>query len=171
MRTLHELGYLLVVVSNQSGVARGYFPEAALVGVEGRLRELMAAAGVPLAGFYYCPHHPQGSVPRYALRCSCRKPEPGLLLRAARELGIELGRSWMVGDILDDVEAGRRAGCRSILVDTGGETEWVLTPARAPHGIAGDLAEAAVRIQAESEPGGGSATHRAAGARGTGMRR
>src|SRR5579871_1015067 len=74
LQTLHDAGYQLVVVSNQSGVARGRFPEAALAEVEKRLRELLAAAGVPLAGFYYCPHHPAGHVAPYAVDCSCRKP-------------------------------------------------------------------------------------------------
>ncbi len=143
LRRLHRAGYRVFVVTNQSGVARGYFREEALAAVEGRLRELLAAADVPLAGFYYCPHHPEGVVPAYARACTCRKPAPGMLLRAAREHGIDLARSWMIGDILHDVETGRRAGCRTVLVDTGGETEWVLTPARVPDRIARDLLEAA----------------------------
>jgi ribonucleoside-diphosphate reductase alpha chain len=98
---------------------------------------------VPLAGFYYCPHHPHGSVPAYAVTCDCRKPRPGLILRAAREQGVDPARSWLVGDILDDVEAGRAAGCRTVLLDNGHETEWVLSPARRPDGVAADLAEAA----------------------------
>ena len=116
---LHAAGYRLAVVTNQSGVARGYFPESALAGVEGRLRVLMAAAGVPLAGFFYCPHHPDGSVPMYAVACDCRKPAPGLILTAAAELGVDPRDCWMVGDKADDVEAGRRAGCLTGQV-TGG---------------------------------------------------
>src|SRR5438874_4893062 len=108
---LAEAGYALVIVSNQSGVARGMFAEEALVAIEDRVRELLGEIGVPLAGFYYCPHHPQGQVARYAIACSCRKPEPGMLLQAARDLQLDLDRSWLVGDILDDVAAGRRAGC------------------------------------------------------------
>src|SRR5581483_4877145 len=77
LRRLHAADYLLIVVSNQSGVARGYFEEAALGAVEARLRELLGAAGVPLAGFYYCPHHPDGAVERYAVACACRKPASG----------------------------------------------------------------------------------------------
>ncbi len=142
LRALHAAGYRLVVVSNQSGVARGFFPEAALGAVEQRLSELLAEVGVPLAGFYYCPHHPAGTVPAYALECPCRKPRPGLVLRAARELEIGRGRSWMVGDILDDVEAGRRAGCRTILVDNGHETVWKVGPFRRPDHRAADLTEA-----------------------------
>lgn len=135
--------YRLVVISNQSGVARGYFLEAALGGVELRLRQLLAACGVELAGFYYCPHHPQGQVAAYRLACDCRKPRPGMLLAAAREHNLNLRQSWMVGDILDDVEAGRRAGCRTVLVDNGGETEWRTSADRQPDFTAGDLYEAA----------------------------
>ena len=121
---LHAAGYELLVISNQSGVARGYFPEEALVPVEARLRDLLAQVGVPLRGFYYCPHHPKGVVSNYAGVCACRKPAPGLLLRAAEEHHLNLKQSWFVGDILDDVEAGRRAGCRTILLNNGNETEW-----------------------------------------------
>lgn len=147
-RHLHNAGYRLIVVSNQSGVARGYFAEEALAAVEARLRALLAEAGAPLAGFYYCPHHPEGTVPEYTRMCDCRKPQAGLLQRAAREQGIDLARAWMIGDILNDVEAGRRAGCRTILIDNGNETEWVLSLGRLPHHVVGDLAEAARVITA-----------------------
>jgi len=143
LRALHAAGYLLIVVSNQSGVARGFFEEAALGAVEARLRALLDDAGVPLTGFYYCPHHPDGNVERYAVACACRKPGPGLLLQAAHEHDLDLGRSWLVGDILHDVEAGRRVGCRTILLDVGHETEWQLTPARTPDFTAADLDDAA----------------------------
>jgi D-glycero-D-manno-heptose 1,7-bisphosphate phosphatase len=148
LRDLHAAGYRLIVVSNQSGVARGYFEEKALAAVEQRLRELLSAEGVPCSGFYYCPHHPRGSVAAYAVACECRKPRPGLIVRAAAEQGIDLGGSWFVGDILDDVEAGRAAGCRTILLDNGHETEWRLTPERQPHFRAADLTEAAQVILA-----------------------
>ena len=150
---LQAAGYRLIVISNQSGVARGLFPEAALAAVERHLAALLADAGVRLDGFYYCPHHPEGSVPAYAVACACRKPQPGLLLRAAQEREIDLNRSWFVGDILHDVEAGRRAGCRTILLDVGNETEWLLTPARLPHAIVGDIGQAADRILRDGEPG------------------
>jgi rfaE bifunctional protein kinase chain/domain len=143
LRALHQAGFLLIVVSNQSGVARGYFPEAALGPVEVRMQALLAEAGVSLADVLWCPHHPDGTVCQYAVRCDCRKPAPGLLLRAAREHGIDLKRSWMIGDILHDIEAGRRAGCRTILLDVGNETEWDLSPERTPDTVAADLREAA----------------------------
>src|SRR5690349_10719996 len=106
LRLLQQAGHGLFVVSNQSGVARGLFAEEALLAVERRLRALLLDEGVRLDGFYYCPHHPDGSVRRYATRCMCRKPMPGMLRNAAREHGIALEESWMIGDILDDVEAG-----------------------------------------------------------------
>ncbi len=152
VRRLHTMGYKLVVISNQSGVARGYFPEEALIAVEERLRDLLGKLDVPLSGFYYCPHHPDGSVRAYASACDCRKPKPGMLLNAAQEHGIDLAHSWLVGDILDDVEAGRRAGCRTILVDNGHETEWRTSRDRTPDRLAADLVEAAHIILSVSEP-------------------
>ncbi|MBD0336468.1 MAG: HAD family hydrolase [Cyanobacteria bacterium Co-bin13] len=146
---LHQAGYLLIVITNQSGVARGYFDESALPAVEQRLRQML---GVPLAGFYYCPHHPEGTVAKYAVSCGCRKPEPGMLLRAAAEHDIDLQQSWFIGDILNDAEAGRKAGCRTILIDNGNETEWVLTPNRVPHHITTDLDLAADYILQAQHP-------------------
>jgi len=139
--SLVRSGFAPVVVSNQPGVGLGYFPADALAGVERRLRELLASGGVRLLGCYFCPHAPAPS--GEAAGCVCRKPAPGLLLRAARDHDIDLGRSWMVGDILDDVEAGRAAGCRTVLVDTGGETEWRRSPVRTPHAVVNDLRVAA----------------------------
>jgi D-glycero-D-manno-heptose 1,7-bisphosphate phosphatase len=140
---LSEAGYRLIVISNQSGIARGLFTEEAIKIVAERIDQLLWEIGLKLDGFYYCPHHPDGVVPRYAISCDCRKPEAGLIFRAAREHGIGLRESWFVGDILDDVEAGRRAGCRTVLIDNGNETEWRSTPLRWPDLVAGDLAEAA----------------------------
>ncbi len=144
LRRLAEAGYHFVVVSNQSGVARGFFKEEALQAVADRLDQVLAeSAGVTLDGFYYCPHHPQGSVAEYAVECDCRKPQPGMLIKAAQALGIDLRRAWMVGDILDDVEAGKRAGCRAILIDNGHETLWKRGPFRSPDFNACSLEEAA----------------------------
>jgi histidinol-phosphate phosphatase family protein len=151
LRLLHGLGYRLLIVTNQSGVARGYFPEQALAGVEARLRELLAQVGVPLAGFYYCPHHPNGSVRAYAVHCDCRKPMPGLITRGGREHGIDLRRSWLVGDKLDDIEAGRRAGCRTVLLGKGHQSDGVLPLVRLPDHVTPDLAEA-VRLIVSAAP-------------------
>jgi D-glycero-D-manno-heptose 1,7-bisphosphate phosphatase len=138
--------FRLIVVSNQGGVALGRFPAHALVAVERRLHRMFAACGATLHGFYWCPHDPRGSVAPYAQRCVCRKPAPGMLLRAAREQCIALRDSWLVGDILDDVEAGNRAGCRTVLLDNGNETEWRAGNHRTPHARAGDLYRAAQMI-------------------------
>lgn len=147
LRRLLALGFRLFVVSNQSGVARGLFDEAALGPVRDRIAQLLAQDGVVLDGFYYCPHAPPRSG---SLACSCRKPAPGMLLRAAHEHRLTLEHSWMVGDILDDVEAGRRAGCRTVLIDNGHETEWLPGPQRRPHRRAPDLPQAAAVIAHEA---------------------
>lgn len=130
LQLFQQMGYKLFVVSNQAGIAKGIFTESALGPVERRLGELLAQYGVRLDGFYYCPHSPQGVINRYAVPCTCRKPMPGMLTRAAKEHGIDLHQSWMIGDILDDVEAGHRAGCRTVLIDNGNETEWKMSPQR-----------------------------------------
>jgi histidinol-phosphate phosphatase family protein len=146
LKLLRDAGYRLFIISNQSGVARGLFEEAALQAVWRRIDELLAPFEVAIERAYWCPHHPQGSAPAYAIACACRKPQPGMLLRAAREHGIELARSWMIGDILHDVEAGRRAGCGTVLIDNGNETEWQMSPLRMPDLVAPDLLAAAQAI-------------------------
>jgi histidinol-phosphate phosphatase family protein len=148
LRRLHAANYALVVVAHQPGVAHGHLPEAALRDVEARLRELFAEADAPLAGYYYCPHDPAGTVLEYARQCACRKPAPGLIVQAAEDQCLNLAASWVVGVTCDDVEAGRRAGCRTILIDNGHEVEWRLTPWRTPHHVAADLAEAAELVVA-----------------------
>ena len=146
LRRLADAGFLLVVVSNQPGVAQQRFGLPALQELANALDGRLRRAGVPLAGFYVCPHAPAGEP--FGGRCRCRKPAPGLLLEAAREHGIDLTRSWMVGDILDDVEAGWRAGCGSVLMDVGNETEWRWSPIRIPDFRVADLAGAAASILA-----------------------
>lgn len=143
---LHSLQYCIIVASNQPGVALGYYPEAALAEVARQLRAMLAGIGVPLHGFYYCPHHPEGVVRQYAIQCACRKPAPGMLLQAAQDHQLDLTRSWFVGDILNDIQAGRNAGCQTILLDNGGETEWQLSPLRTPHYQVENLEQAAWKI-------------------------
>jgi D,D-heptose 1,7-bisphosphate phosphatase len=143
LRALKAAGFKLIVISNQAGVAHGRFKEEALKGVEKRLNELLGEHGVALDGFYFCPHHPDGRVRVYTKTCFCRKPSPGMLFQAARDHGLNLADSWFIGDILNDVEAGRRADCRTILIDNGNETEWDLSPLRRPHYTVKTLAEAA----------------------------
>jgi D,D-heptose 1,7-bisphosphate phosphatase len=151
LRLLARLDYRFYVVSNQDGIALGRFGEEAMARVHDRLSDLLFRENLSLDGFYFCPHHPHGDVPRYAVACDCRKPRPGMLLQAASEHGIDLAASWMIGDILHDIEAGNRAGCRTILIDNGNETEWRLGPRRIPTRIAPDLYTAAVLIASHTE--------------------
>ena len=146
LRRLSGAGYRVFVVSNQSGVAEGYFPESALAGVETTLRRMARDVDVELAGFYYCPHSARTG------DCECRKPMPGLIHQAAREHSIDLRGSWFVGDIMSDIEAGNRAGCRSILV--GSEPVPDLCPPLCrPFAVVADLSEAAQIILRNEETG------------------
>lgn len=142
LQRLSAEGYALFVATNQSGLASGRIRadrfDALRAHIEQRLYD---EAGITLQGWYTCPH---GA----AERCGCRKPAPGLLQRAADEHGIDLARSWMVGDILDDIEAGRCAGCHTVLLDVGNETVWHLTPEREPHCRCPHLLDAADAIVA-----------------------
>jgi HAD superfamily hydrolase (TIGR01662 family) len=132
LKILAEMGFKLIVISNQAGVAKGYFNYSDLENVWNRLQELLEPHKIHFDAFYACPHHVDGIVGEYAIACDCRKPAPGMLLKAAHEHDIDLASSWMVGDILHDIEAGNRAGCRTILAHTGGETEWVFNDYRIP---------------------------------------
>jgi D-glycero-D-manno-heptose 1,7-bisphosphate phosphatase len=116
VKEMQLLGYKTVVVSNQPGVAKGILTEETLEQIHGRLRELVSHTGASLDAIYYCPFHPDGAVPKYRKDSDWRKPRPGMLLAAAGEMDIDLTRSWMVGDSLRDTEAGRSAGCRTILI-------------------------------------------------------
>jgi D-glycero-D-manno-heptose 1,7-bisphosphate phosphatase len=137
---LQAAGYALVVVTNQSGIARGYYDEAAVQRLHAALREHLAGQGVTLDRIDYCPHLPDAPLPRYALACDCRKPAPGMLLRSAGALGIDLERSLMFGDKASDMEAGRAAGVgRCVRLaqngDPGGATVDFLDLARAVDGL------------------------------------
>lgn len=125
IRLLNEAGRRIAIVTNQAGVARGYFQEDMILAVHERVRGLLAEGGARVDGIYYCPHHPTAGEPPYRSACDCRKPLPGLVLRAARELGIDLARSFMVGDSARDVQAAQAAGVTPVLVLTGyGRGEW-----------------------------------------------
>jgi histidinol-phosphate phosphatase family protein len=153
LQRLQRAGYALVVVSNQSGVARGLFDAAALDALLAALKQrLRDEAGVELTDVLVCPHAPDAG-------CACRKPSPGLIEAAARKHALDLGRSWMVGDILDDVEAGRRAGCRTVLIEPGGETLWRRSPWRIPHHRCADLSQAAQHVLAHDASAATAVTH------------
>lgn len=115
---LKQLRYKLVVVSNQSGVARGIVTEKVLGEIHNRLKQLLAEKGAALDGIYYCPYHPDGVIPKYKKQSDWQKPNPGMLLAAADEMDIDLGQSWAIGDNNRDIEAGLRAGCKTILIDS-----------------------------------------------------
>lgn len=141
-----QAGFRLIVITNQGGLALGHFDAAALDAMHAHLQRELTRQGAPLDAIYHCPHHPAGRVPALAIACRCRKPQPGLLQRAAADWSLDLARCWMIGDILDDVEAGRRAGCHTALVDNGGETEWRRDPWRVPDLVAPDTLTALARI-------------------------
>ena len=124
IRLLRKAGFFLVVVTNQAAVAKGLLTEEQLAIIHARLQQLLRREGAWLDALYYCPHHPENGYFPYQKTCACRKPEPAMLLQAAREHNLCLESSFLIGDTLTDMEAGRRAGCRTILVRTGyGEQE------------------------------------------------
>ncbi|MEW6707246.1 MAG: HAD family hydrolase [Pseudomonadota bacterium] len=151
LKLLQAHGYLLIVVTNQPGIALGHFDRAALARLQTALQRMLADEGVHLQGFYACPHAASPDPKRP--NCLCRKPAPGLLRQGAQAHQVDLARSWMVGDILHDVEAGRRAGCRTVLLDVGHETQWQMSPLRQPHHRCRDLLHAAETIvRADASP-------------------
>jgi len=147
IRQLNDLGFLVIVVTNQSGVARGYYPldlvHMTHAALQKRLKE---EADASVDAILFCPHHPQGVVAEYSIDCECRKPKTGLVDQACGAFDIDLSRSFMVGDMCADIEFARRAGIKGILVRTGyglGEIEYVLPGRQAmPVHIAGDLFDA-----------------------------
>lgn len=122
---LNQLHIPVVVVSNQAGVARGFFEESAIPKVHLRLKELLAEKNAHWDEILYCPHHPDGIIPQYSVRCACRKPEPGMLIQAAQILDLTLTNSWLIGDNITDIQAGLSVGCRTILVETGHGKQFV----------------------------------------------
>ena len=119
IRSLNRAGWPVVVVTNQSGVGRGLFTDETVDAVHAHLTDLLAGYGARITAYYHCPHHPAADVAAYRVECECRKPKAGMLLRAAAEHDLDLGRSWMVGDRDTDLEAGAAAGTRTALVRTG----------------------------------------------------
>jgi D,D-heptose 1,7-bisphosphate phosphatase len=149
IRLINASGMKAVVVTNQSGIARGYFTEDFVRSVHERINEMLRTEGAHIDGFYVCPHHPVYGNGIYKQHCSCRKPKPGMLLQAAEEMNIDLTRSYMIGDMLKDIEAGKKAGASAILVKTGYGPNIVRTDM--PAYIAADILEAVRWIMKERE--------------------
>ena len=125
LKQLHDNGYLAIVITNQAGVARGYFSEEMVQAIHQQMTQDLESSGARLDAIYYCAHHPTVGDPPYQLDCDCRKPKPGLLLRAAGDYDIDLANSWMVGDRYSDIELAANAGVKSALVLSGyGRGEW-----------------------------------------------
>jgi D-glycero-D-manno-heptose 1,7-bisphosphate phosphatase len=155
VRLVNASGRLAVLVTNQAGVARGYFPESLIHAVHAHVRSAMAAGGARLDGVYVCVHHPSVGAPPYRQDCDCRKPRPGLLRQAEKDLGADLARSWVIGDRHGDLAVAWAAGARAALVKTGyglGELTWHSAQwPRAPDLVAENVLEAVERILAADE--------------------
>lgn len=119
IRSLNQKNLKVVVITNQAGIAYGYYTEEDLTHIHQELIRQLNSYKAKVDAIYYCPHHPEGTLEQYRVRCTCRKPEPGLFLKAAQELGIDLKASYVVGDKMSDIQAGKRLGCFTILVETG----------------------------------------------------
>jgi len=146
LRLLSESGLLLVIVTNQSGVARGLIPPQQLPVIQQAFLDLMRSNAILIAGYYACPHYPESSLPEYRSTCKCRKPAPGLILQAANELDIDVQNSYVVGDKASDVQLAHNAGATGLLVLSGeGEKSLHTYPAefKPPHAVCRDLSEAA----------------------------
>lgn len=146
IRLLNLNGYLSIVVSNQSGVARGYFPVDLVYDIHEKMESRLKNAGAVLDRIYFCPHYPGGSVPEYDMRCECRKPGTGLIKKAGEDFPIDLSASYMIGDRCSDIKMAHRAGIKGILVKTGygrGDLEYVFPRlSYKPYHVAKDLLEA-----------------------------
>jgi D-glycero-D-manno-heptose 1,7-bisphosphate phosphatase len=146
IRLLNQHGLKAVVITNQSGVARGYFPESMVQRVHQKMQDLLRMEGAHLDGIYYCPHHPDVGNPPYRQKCRCRKPATGLVEEAVRDLDIDCSRSYVIGDRGIDIEFARRVGAKGVLVLTGyGKGEWEFLRDQwnvKPDHIAPDLYEA-----------------------------
>jgi D-glycero-D-manno-heptose 1,7-bisphosphate phosphatase len=150
LNKLNRAGFLLIVVSNQPVVARGLLSEEGVVALNDEIdRRIVKSGGRAFDGFYFCPHHPNATLPQYRQACACRKPRPGLIVQAAKDHMIDLSMSFMVGDRVSDIIAGQRAGCRTILVHSGQHAEApiespdAIDEATQPDVVCADLAAAA----------------------------
>jgi D-glycero-D-manno-heptose 1,7-bisphosphate phosphatase len=135
IRVLNDAGFLVVLVTNQAGVARGYFEESLVRAAHDLIDQRVREGGARIDAYYYCPHHPDAAVDAYRQACDCRKPRPGMLRQASRDLDIDLARSFVVGDRWIDVRMGQAAGAKTVLVRTG----YGLEEEAQPDGTTADL--------------------------------
>ena len=129
LRALGGAGYDLIVVTNQSGIARGFYDARALAVMHDRLTAMLLEAGIEIRAYYFCPHHVEGQIRRFARSCRCRKPGPGMILRAAWDWNVDLESSWTIGNCLTDAQAARAAGCRAMIVERGRTTDLAVSVA------------------------------------------
>lgn len=157
VRLLNEHGFLAIIVTNQSGVARGYFPIELVNEVHEHLKELLRKEGAYVDGIFFCPHYHRGEVGEYTIECNCRKPRPGLIEKARKNLDIDMAGSYLIGDRVSDIELAKRCNLKGVLVKTGygkGDLEYVFPNSRAkPLHVAKDLL-AAVRWIIRDDRGG-----------------
>ena len=156
IRLLNNLGFVVVIASNQPGIAKGHFQPPLLDDIGRQLTLTLAAEGAHIDAVYYCLHHPDAVVPELQEHCSCRKPNPGLLVKAAEELGLSLASSYMVGDGLTDIEAGHRAGCKTVFIGRWKPelSEFIEPPNLRPDFVAKNLWQAAQIIERDWQSSG-----------------
>lgn len=152
IRLLNDLGFAVVIVSNQPGIAKGHFSRHTLQEFDRKLIAALKPVKAQIDAIYYCLHHPEASISKLRVRCACRKPKPGMLLKAARDLGLSLSQSYMVGDGLTDIEAGSRAGCRTVFIGRWKceHCQYIHPSTLRPTFCAKDLWEAAQWIRVDS---------------------
>jgi D-glycero-D-manno-heptose 1,7-bisphosphate phosphatase len=150
---LRDMGYKVIIVSNQPGIAKGHMSWDTFEEIRQRLAKELVQGKAYIDGEYYCFHHPEASVYEYRINCECRKPKPGLLIQAAKEMGIDLSSSWMIGDGLTDIQAGKNAGCRTILLSKMKcELCYYMEKENAvPDAICSDLSQAVLNVIARKE--------------------
>lgn len=151
LKILKKKGFLLVVISNQPGVAKGNMDKKTFAAIDRRFDSLLVARGARVDAKYYCPHHPKAKIKAFRKKCSCRKPAPGLIVQSARELGIDPKRSYMVGDGVVDIQAGQKAACKTVFIGHFKPELWkYFGKGRKPDMVAKDLLGAARKIRWET---------------------
>jgi D-glycero-D-manno-heptose 1,7-bisphosphate phosphatase len=127
LKLLKDNGYIIIIITNQAGVARGYFDEDNIQTIHNEIDRLLSIENLIIDKYYYCPHHPEGTVEKYSIKCNCRKPAPGLIHQAVKDFNIDLKQSFLIGDKMSDINSAKNAGCFSILVKTGHGLEYTKT--------------------------------------------